>query len=127
MRKLMILFMALLLPLSAINMRADEEDAVIKIPLNYGKGVDLRRDFSQELVVSCYYGMMSSIQTSFFADLGEIEVYVTNCSTGEMWYDTFDSGVEPHTVLYISGAAGLYEITYTTESGDVYEGSFIVE
>lgn len=123
----MILFMALLLPLSAINMRADEEDAVIKIPLNYGKGVDLRRDFSQELVVSCYYGMMSSIQTSFFADLGEIEVYVTNCSTGEMWYDTFDSGVEPHTVLYISGAAGLYEITYTTESGDVYEGSFIVE
>ena len=70
----MFLFMALLLPLSAINMRADEEDAVIKIPLNYGKGVDLRRDFSQELVVSCYYGMMSSIQTSVFADVGEIEV-----------------------------------------------------
>lgn len=118
--------MALLLPLSAINMRADEEDAVIKIPLNYGKGVDLRRDFSQELIISCYYGMMSCIQTSVSSDLGEVEVSVTNCSTGDMWYDTFDSGEEPYTVLYISGAAGLYEITYTTESGDVYEGSFMI-
>ena len=121
----MYLFMALLLPLSAVEMRADDEIVVKEIPIHRTTGKVLGRTLIE--VEAYYYGMMSSIQTSFFADLGEIEVYVTNCSTGEMWYDTFDSGVEPHTVLYISGAAGLYEITYTTESGDVYEGSFIVE
>ena len=127
MRKLMFLFMALLLPLSAIEMRADEEIVAKKIPLNYNKGTDLRRDFTPELITACYYGMMSCIQTSVCSDLGEVEVSVTNCSTGEMWYDTFDSGEESYTFLYISGSAGLYEITYTTESGDVYEGSFMIE
>ena len=34
MRKFMIVFMALLLPLSVLEMRADDEDAVIKIPIS---------------------------------------------------------------------------------------------
>lgn len=125
MRKLMFLFMALLLPLSAIEMRADEEKAEIKIPIHKSGGKLLGRTLIE--IDACYYGMMSCIQTSVYSDLGEVEVSVTNCSTGEMWYDTFDSGEESYTFLYISGSAGLYEITYTTESGDVYEGSFMIE
>lgn len=121
----MFLFMALLLPLSAIEMRADEEKAEIKIPIHKSGGKLLGRTLIE--IDACYYGMMSCIQTSVCSDLGEVEVSVTNCSTGEMWYDTFDSGEESYTFLYISGSAGLYEITYTTESGDVYEGSFMIE
>ena len=34
MGKFMIVFMALLLPLSVLEMRADDEDAVIKIPIS---------------------------------------------------------------------------------------------
>lgn len=121
----MVLFMALLLPLSAIEMKADDEKAEIKIPIHKSSGKLLSRTLIE--IDACYYGMMSCIQTSVSSDLGEVEVSVTNCSTGDMWYDTFDSGEEPYTFLYISGAAGLYEITYTTESGDVYEGSFMIE
>lgn len=127
MRKLIILFMALLLPFSAIEMRADEEKAVMKIPLTMESGRKLNRSLNDDCVESCYYITMSCIQTSVSADLGEVEVSVTNCSTGESWYDTFDSGEESQTFLYLSGESGFYEITYVTESGDVYEGSFILE
>ena len=71
--------------------------------------------------------MMSCVQTVVSTDLGEVGVMILNCSTGESWYDTFDSGVEPQALLQISGDSGLYEITYTTEAGDVYEGSFMIE
>lgn len=117
--------MALLLPLSTVEMRADDEIVVKEIPIHKTTGKVLGRTLIE--VEAYYYGMMSSIQTSVFADLGEIEVYVTNCSTGEMWYDTFDSGLETQTVLMISGDAGFYEITYTTESGDTYVGSFMID
>ena len=62
--------------------------------------------------------MMSCVQTVVSTDLGEVGVMILNCSTGESWYDTFDSGVEPQVIL---------QITYTTEAGDVYEGSFMIE
>ena len=44
-----------------------------------------------------------------------------------VWYDSFDSALEPQTILPISGDPGVYEITYITESGNVYEGTFIIE
>jgi hypothetical protein len=127
MKKIVVLFMALLLPLSALKMRADEEDAVIKIPLSYDKGADLRRDSSPDLITSIYYGMLSSIQTIISSDLGDIDVMVYNISTGESWFDTFDSSLEMQTFLPISGDVGLYEIIYMTESGEIYSGSFIID
>jgi hypothetical protein len=127
MRKFIFIVMALLMPFSALEMSADDKNAVIKIPLNFDKGKDLRRDIVPETILSYYYGTVCSIYTYIPYDQGQLDVLVTNCLTGESWYDTFDSGEESQTVLQISGNQGLYEITYTTESGDTYEGSFTIE
>ena len=73
-----------------------------------------------------YFVTMETIQTSVISDLGSIEMIVTNLTTCETWSDTFDSAMSPH-FLQISGAPGLYEITYLTSFGDIYEGNFTIE
>ena len=93
--------MALLLPMSTLEMNADNENTVVKIPLSIKHNKDLGRSLIQESIVSYYQGMMSMIQTSVMADLGVLEVMVVNCSTGESWYDSFDSSEEPQTILQI--------------------------
>ena len=74
-----------------------------------------------------YHGMLSAVHTSLAADLGEIDITVTNCLTGESWEDTFDSSSISQHLLPISSTPGLYEVTYTTSSGDLYEGIFVIE
>ncbi len=117
--------MAVLLPLSAFEMSADEKEAR-KIPLRMGKTEKLSRDLVIEPIESYYLGMLSSIQTTVTSDLGRIDMTVTNLTTGETWSDTFNSAISPH-LLPISGAPGLYEITYLTSFGDLYEGTFTIE
>ena len=70
--------------------------------------------------------MMNSVVTTVWSDLGEVVLTVTNCSTGNVWYDTFDSTQEPQTALALSGEPGIYEIVYITETGDIYEGTFTI-
>ena len=123
----MILLVAFLLPLSALEMRADEKGEIQKIPLILQGGTKLKRNIEESSIESYYYGMLSGIQTTVTEDLGEVEVTVTNLSTGEAWSDSFDSGVTMQTLLPISGTSGYYEINYVTESGDVYTGEFLVE
>lgn len=127
MRKLIVLLTALLLPLFAFEMSADEEKAKMQIPLELNPGKKLGRDLNPEFIECYFYGIWSTISTSVSSDLGDVSLTVTNCSTGEVWYDFFDSSVEPQTYLPISGSDGIYEIVYITESGDVYEGSFVVQ
>ena len=117
--------MAVLLPLSAFEMSADEKEAR-KIPLRMGKTEKLSRDLVIEPIESYYLGMLSSIQTTVTSDLGRIDMTVTNLTTGETWSDTFNFAISPH-LLPISGAPGLYEITYLTSFGDLYEGTFTIE
>ena len=74
-----------------------------------------------------YLEISRTIFTTVTSDLGEIEMTVTNLSTGEAWSDSFDSGVIMQTLLPISGTPGYYEIEYVTESGDVYAGEFLIE
>ena len=77
--------------------------------------------------IQAYYnGMLSVVCTSVSADLGEIDLAVTNCSTGEFWEDTFDSSISSQHLLQISGTSGFYEVVYTTEDGNFYEGSFVI-
>ena len=126
MRKTLLLLLALLLPLSAFKMSADDENAVMKIPLE----LDIEQNFERQLVQfpieCCYLGMMDSIVTIVCSDLGDVSLTVTNCSTGNVWYDMFDSAMEPQTMLPLSGEPGIYEIVYITESGAVYEGTFTI-
>lgn len=126
-RKLLILFAAILMPLSAFCISADE---AVKQKINLIKTTGnkkLQRDVVDNHVESCYYCMFSAVHTSVASDLGEIEVTVTNCMTGEVWYDTFDSSFVSQHQLVISSSSGLYEVCYVTDSGDLYEGTFIIE
>lgn len=124
-RKIILLFLAVFLPLSAFTfiLNADEKKSKKQIPLTQvQKNHQNNRSLTQQPIECCYMGMMNLIQTTFSADLGEVTLEVINTSTGEVYYDSFDSGLTPQTLLPISGDSGYYTITYTTESGDIYEG-----
>lgn len=127
MRKILILLTAILLPLFAVHISADEP-VNMKIPLKQSTSTGkITRGLSLESIEAYYYGMLSAVYTSVAADLGEIDITVTNCSTGESWEDTFDSSSISQHLLPISSTPGLYEVTYTTSSGDLYEGTFVIE
>lgn len=126
MRKFLLFLAALLMPVFALDMRADDEEAVTKIPLKMvstGKNV---RSLIPESIECHYLGMMNAVVTTAWSDLGDVALTVTNCSTGSVWYDTFDSAVDPQTMLVLSGEPGIYQIAYITESGGVYEGTFTI-
>lgn len=125
MRKILLL-MAVLLPLSLFGMNDENEKVVMKIPLKFEQGTKINRNLQEEPIESYYYGLMNTIITNVFSDLGEIFLTVTNHSTGEVWYDVFDSEVQSQAVTPISGTPGWYEIVYTTATGEVYEGSFML-
>lgn len=115
------------MPLFAPDMSADDENAKMKIPLRMESTGKHVRNLIQEPLICHYYGIVTSIVTTVTYDQGNVTLTVTNLSTGEIWYDAFDSGTDPQTILPISGTDGLYEIVYTTEAGDVYEGSLTIE
>lgn len=123
MRKILLL-MAVLLPLSLFGMNDENEKVVMKIPLKFEQGTKINRNLQEEPIESYYYGLMNTIITNVFSDLGEISLTVTNYSTGEVWYDIFDSGVQSQVVTKISGVQGCYEIIYVTASKEVYRGLF---
>jgi len=125
MKKVLILLLTFL-SISAFVTNADDV-AQAKVPLSLGPREKLNRSLVQVPLECYYYSVVSSICSSCYSDLGDVTLTVTNTSTGEVWYDVFDSGTDPQTVLPISGTDGLYEIVYATEAGDVYEGSFTVE
>ena len=128
MKKLFVLLTALLLPLFAFEMNADEDNkAEMKIPLELSPETRFGRSLTSESVECYFYGIVPMIRTNVSSDLGDVSLTVTNCSTGEVWYDFFDSSLEPQTYLPISGSEGIYEIVYITESGDIYEGGFTIQ
>lgn len=124
MRKQIILLLAVLLPLFAFDMNADEKRTK-KIPLDPPLQMCVERGMA--LQINAWYDYtLSSIITAASNDLGEVSLTVTNLSTGETWYDTFDSSSTPQAMTPISGASGYYEVVYVTGSGDMYEGGFIL-
>ena len=105
-------------------MNDENEKVVMKIPLELDLEEKLNRLLIPVPIESYCYVMMNTIITNVFSDLGEISLTVTNHSTGEVWYDIFDSGVQSQLVTKISGVQGCYEIIYMTASEDVYRGLF---
>lgn len=107
------------------QMRGDTPpDRPVEVPIRKPGAHDLVRSLCE--IQAYYYGMLSAVYTSVTFDLGEIDVTVTNCSTGEFWEDTFDSSISSQHLLQISGTSGFYEVTYTTSCGNLYEGSFVI-
>ena len=125
-KKFIFLFLAVFLPLSAFVLNADEKMNKQEIPLN--PVFDGNSEWDNRSVVllpiECHYlSMMNAVVTTVWADLGDVTLTVTNCSTGNVWYDSFDSALEHQTMLPLSGEPGIYQIIYITESGDIYQGT----
>ena len=59
----------------------------------------------------------------FAYDMGEVEITVTNETTGEMWQQTEDSAFGSATIA-TSTDVGNYYITIVTNDGSCYLGSF---
>lgn len=128
MKKIIFCLVAALLPLSVLNVYADENTEVSKrIPLKMKDGnSNFNRSLTQIPIESTYFGMMNMIQTVVSSDLGLVNIEVTNTATGEFWSDSFDSEISPISTLSISGTSGLYLVTYTTDDGNLYEGDFTI-
>lgn len=112
-----------MLPLFALRVSADEP-VKVKIPLILTSGTKVHRGLTNDVVDAYYYGALSAVHTSVSSNLGEIDITVTNCSTGELWEGSFDSSITSHHILLISSNPGMYNVLYTIESGEFYEGEF---
>ena len=124
-KKIIPLFLALATILCIQPMRGDEPPKLqTEIPIKKVDQAGSIRSLCK--IQACYYGMLSAVYTTVSTDLGEIDVTVTNCSTGEFWQDTIDSSITSQHLLQISGTSGFYELAYTTEDGGFYEGSFVI-
>lgn len=124
-KKLIPIMLALVAIFCTTQMRGDTPpDRPVEVPIRKPGAHDLVRSLCE--IQAYYYGMLSAVYTSVTFDLGEIDVTVTNCSTGEFWEDTFDSSISSQHLLQISGTSGFYEVTYTTSCGNLYEGSFVI-
>lgn len=74
--------------------------------------------------IEAYYdSFVSGIAVTFLHDLGEVDVNVTNHSTGECLDGTM-SALAGMTILPISGTEGLYTVTFTFPDGPEYYGEF---
>lgn len=128
--KFLLIFLAVFLPLSTSVLNAGENKNKQDIPLypvDNGPSDNDNRSLIQLPIECCYLGMMDAVVTSVWSDLGNVTLTITNCSTGSVWYDSFDSVLEPQTALLLSGEPGIYQIVYITESGGVYEGTFTIQ
>ena len=129
--KLILMTLAILLPLSSFASNAEESPHKQEIPLTpviVNGGLDNNnRSLVQLPVECCYFRMMNIIVTTVLSDVGDVTLTVTNCSTGSVWYNSFDSTMEVRSFLPISEEPGIYEIVYITETGNIYEGTFKIE
>lgn len=126
-KKLISLFLALAAIFCIVPMRGDSPpDEGREIPIRKVDDNRIIRGLTEVQLSARYNSVLMCIQTHTSTNLGQIEMTVTNLTTGETWYDIFNSAISPH-LLPISGAPGLYEITYLTSFGDLYEGTFIIE
>ena len=126
-KKLIPLFLALAAMFCIVPMRGDTPpDKGQEIPIRKVDDNRIIRSLTEVQLSAWYNPVFMLIQTNSTSDLGSVEMTVTNLTTGETWSDTFDSAVTPH-LLPISGAPGLYEITYLTSFGNLYEGQLIID
>ena len=63
------------------------------------------------------------LHLQFAYDMGEVEITVTNESTGEMWQQTDDSAFGAATIA-TSTNVGNYYITIVTDDGACYSGNY---
>ena len=102
-----------------------EETTKERVPIIIGQQQDKPNrprtpDYGSDIMAYYQDGM---IYFQFAYDMGEVEITVTNESTGEMWQQTDDSAFGA-TSIASSTTAGNYYITIVTDDASCYSGSF---
>lgn len=77
-------------------------------------------DYSSDITAFYQSGV---IYLQFGSDMGEVEITVTNESTGEQWSQIDDSAFGSASIA-TSTSAGIYYITIVTDDASCYSGSF---
>lgn len=73
-----------------------------------------------------YDGFLTSVCVQFLQNIGDVEVTITNLSTGDYVNYNVDSSTGG-VFLPISGVEGTYRIVFLLSSGVGYEGEFEIE
>ena len=116
-----ILALALLLfslQLFAGTVSSDEqENKVVNVKLAQGEPDDTSKHPRTLIPISCVY-VDGTVQLTILENLGEIELFVTNQTTGEQW------STVNNWVLQTSTANGVYLVEIITEDGTTYWGTY---
>lgn len=105
-----------------------KHDKGIDIPISGACPIDTTRRRSPELIpmrAVCYTDV-PIVVISFVRNIGEVEIELFNCSSGEFVSDIVSSK-DGGTMIPFSGTVGHYRILFTTENGRDYIGEFDIE
>lgn len=127
MKKLLLILVMAFLPLLSFCLSDGDGNGKVDLLIPLHKATDVKHERSICPVGAFYLGSYNAIRISTTSDMGEITVIVTNLTTGEVYNDSFDSSVLTESVVLVNGTPGVYEITLTSEYGDVYIGNFIID
>ena len=124
MKKSILVFLLCLFSLSNYVCMA-EETKKEKEPIIIGQERDFPNlprtpDYGSDIMAFYQDGV---IYLQFAYDMGEVEITVTNETTGEMWQQTEDSAFGS-TSIATSTDAGNYYITIVTDDASCYSGNF---
>ena len=124
--KRLLIFLSLVLSINTLTLWSandlvnDSKDVVLE---KKKKEKPRPRDLIQ-VPISCFYSD-GSLFFTFMEDLGEVEITVTNQNIGAVFFDEIDT-FGGSAVLETSTASGIYQIQIETETGDIYEGEYIL-
>ena len=114
------LFLLLFLLCGVLLSSAEEKKEILIQP--YPKNPQSQRtpDYGSDIMAFYQDG---AIYLQFAYDMGEVEITVTNETTGEMWQQTEDTAFGSVSIT-TSTSAGDYYITIVTDDASCYSGSF---
>lgn len=110
-----------------IDEKQDNKPVEVKpVEIKLKKGSSTNDDTRPRTLIPiiCIYAD-GTVQFTFMEDLGELEISVTNLSTGAEIIDEIDSFCG-NALLEVPESSGEYQIEITTETGDSYYGEYIL-
>lgn len=94
-----------------------QEEKATDVKLEKGDSESGNKHPRTLIPITCVY-VDGTVQLTILENLGEIEFFVTNQTTGEQW------STVNNWVLQTSTAAGVYLVEIVTENGDTYWGTY---
>ena len=98
----------------------EQENKVVNVKLAQGEPDDTSKYPRTLIPITCVY-VDGTVQLTILENLGEIELFVTNQTTGEQW------STVNNWVLQTATATGVYLVGIITEDGTTYWGTYTLK